>query len=81
LGTLSYHRETVHTLAFANTPLLKPPTDADEASTLELGQEDEEDEEEDVEESGRNVPRDRWLASGGKDKRIALWGLKDFSGV
>jgi len=52
----------------------------DEASTLELGEEDESEEDEDEDEGiGRSVPRHRWLASGGKDKRIALWGLKDFS--
>jgi len=82
LGTLSYHRETVHTLAFASSPTSKLPADADEASILELGQGDDEDEdEEDEEGAGRDVPRERWLASGGKDKRIALWGLKDFSGI
>ena len=46
----------------------------EEASTLDLG--DGEDDESDEEEAG--VPRHRWLTSGGKDKRIALWALKDF---
>lgn len=31
----------------------------------------------DAEQGG--VPRHRWLASGGKDCRVALWALMDFS--
>lgn len=82
LGTLSYHRETVHTLAFAHPPKPQSKVDTEETSTLELGQEEEEDGTDEEEEGvGGSVPRERWLASGGKDKRIALWGLKDFSGV
>ena len=82
LGVLSFHRETVHCLAFTNTP---PPTvTADDASTVELGlgtvDDDEKDEDGNEEEGlAENVPpRSRWLASGGKDKRVGLWGLKDF---
>ena len=29
--------------------------------------------------SGKNVPIHRWMASGAKDRRIALWGLMDFA--
>lgn len=65
LGSLSFHRESVQALAFANagSKLLT------EDDTIELGA-DESDEEEES--------RDQWLASGGKDRRIALWALKRF---
>ncbi|KAK8858888.1 hypothetical protein IAR55_003119 [Kwoniella newhampshirensis] len=92
LGTLSTHRDTVHVVTFAN---LRPPpilgnegdtSDIDEiskdlASTLELGGGDEtiaSSEEEDEELDGV-PPRERWFASGGKDTKVALWGLMDFS--
>ena len=75
LGTLAYHRETVQALAFANLPLTASIESGDEASTLELGDEDSDDDESE----GARAGRQRWLASGGKDRRIALWALKDFS--
>ena len=78
LGTLSFHRETVHSLAFGKRA---PPHEAssleDAASTLEIG----EDSDDEADGSDDSVPKERWLASGGKDKRIALWVLKDFAGV
>lgn len=43
---------------------------------MELGAEGSEGEDED--ELDGVAPRCRWLASGGKDRRVALWGLKDF---
>ena len=78
LGILAYHRDTVHTLAFANPPLSKGDGIVDSASTVEIGGEDEEDSDDEAED-GRGEARDRWLASGGKDNRIALWALKDFT--
>lgn len=81
LGTLSTHRETVHCVTFASAPhTAEEAVYGDESSTLEIGAESEEgeDSDEDVDEQMGTPPRSRWLASGGKDKRIALWGLKDF---
>ncbi|WVF68720.1 hypothetical protein IAT40_003492 [Kwoniella sp. CBS 6097] len=92
LGTLSSHRETVHVIAFANPPL---PTitvqdeheDAEsliaeeEASTLDIADDDESDDEDDDDDEGKGgVRRESWFASGGKDTKVALWGLMDFGG-
>jgi hypothetical protein len=43
-------------------------------STIEIGEEDSESEQED--ESAES--RERWLVSGGKDRRVALWSLMEF---
>ncbi|ORX37077.1 WD40-repeat-containing domain protein [Kockovaella imperatae] len=77
LGTLAFHRETVHTLAFANCVPVTNDTIApgDTASTLDLEAEDSDEEEE----TREQLLRGRYLASGGKDTRIALWLLKDFA--
>lgn len=85
LGDLEYHRETVHALAFARPSLPINTADVEARgeggeSTIEIGNESEEDED-DVEGMEGVHPRERWLASGGKDRRIALWGLKDFTGA
>lgn len=72
LGTLSYHRESVPALAFAQSAGSKLLTETED-DTIELGAESDSDDEE-----ISTVPRDQWLASGGKDRRIALWGLKRF---
>lgn len=84
LGDLGYHRETVHALSFASAPRRdKVEGQVDVQSTIDLGDPDldSEEAEEEEEEDGASIvpPRDRWLASGGKDRRIGLWGLKDFS--
>lgn len=47
------------------------------AETLEIGADESEEEEGD--DLGTAPPRHRWLASGGKDRRVALWGLMDFT--
>jgi WD40 repeat protein len=73
LGELSYHRESVHILAFANTRAFKEEGNEVE-STIEIGEEDSESEQED--ESAES--RERWLVSGGKDRRVALWSLMEF---
>jgi len=78
LGVLAYHRDTVHTLAFASPPISPADTAFDTASTVELGGEDEDDSEDEAGNAGTEA-RDRWLASGGRDNRIALWALKDFT--
>lgn len=95
LGTLSSHRETVHALAFAHLPSspshsissddTETSTEAETAtettteypeSTVDLGDDDDSDVDEEVD---GIPPRERWLASGGKDGKVALWGLIDFN--
>jgi hypothetical protein len=91
LGTLKFHRETVHTLAFASAPRPSAGTGYDrsdaetesvvdtEAETVEIGESSGESDEDEVGDGDGGVPpRERWLASGGKDTRVALWGLIDF---
>jgi len=72
LGTLPYHRDTCHVLAFANSPL--PPRSS--SSPVENDEEESEEDEED--EAGLVKGRDRWLATGGTDARVAVWELIDF---
>ncbi|WWD18782.1 hypothetical protein CI109_103237 [Kwoniella shandongensis] len=93
LGTLSTHRDTVHVVTFANSrpaPVLSiegEGKDDDEiskeiASTLEIGDGDDtinSDEEEEDEEMDGVPPKERWFASGGKDTKVALWGLMEFA--
>ncbi|ADV25638.1 WD-repeat protein [Cryptococcus gattii E566] len=45
-------------------------------STVDLEDDDDSDVDDDVDSI---PPRERWLASGGKDGKVALWGLMDFS--
>lgn len=78
LGELSYHRESVHVLAFAHAFLKQDDdgtaTTTEVESTIEIGEEDSDSGQEDA----TIIPRERWLVSGGKDRRVALWGLMDF---
>ncbi|KAL1405876.1 Astra associated protein 1 Asa1 [Vanrija albida] len=81
LGTLAYHRESVQALAFAQPPtalLLEGGTGGgdDDNETVELGAESDSDDDDGAGDAAG--PRDRWLASGGKDRRIGLWALMDF---
>lgn len=80
LGELAYHRETVQALCFASkatdTDMAGSEQAGDQESTIELGEGDSEDEEDVVD---GVPPRDRWLVSGGKDRRVTLWGLMDFA--
>lgn len=71
LGTLAYHRESVQALAFGNRESNLLSGADEEASVLELGDESDSDDEQDADVG----PRSRWLASAGKDRRIALWSL------
>jgi WD40 repeat protein len=75
LGDLNYHRESIHVLAFAHNPILDP-SGTEVESTIELGDEEDSD---DDEHGGRGVHRERWLVSGSKDRRVALWELIDFT--
>lgn len=47
-----------------------------ETETVEIGLGDSDDDEES--EEGDTPPVERWFASGGKDRRIAIWALKSF---
>lgn len=76
LGELSYHRDTVHCVSFASRRTVSTIEQEERESTIELGDEDSEDDE-GVEDGA--PPRERWLVSGGKDRRVALWGLMDFT--
>ena len=76
LGELGYHRDTVHCVAFASRRTSSTIEQEERESTIELGDEDSEDDE-GVEDGA--PPRERWLISGGKDRRVALWGLMDFT--
>lgn len=62
LAVLSFHRASLHALAWANPTFLS-------STSNHSDQEEEEDEEE--EETG--IRRKDWLAVGGKDGMISLW--------
>lgn len=93
LGTLAYHRQTVHTIAFPHLPrkgdLVTSQNDSavgteDETSVIEFVEEEDEDSTADEEHggaNGRGMGKEamRWMVSGGKDRRLALWQLKEFS--
>nr|ODN91015.1 WD-repeat protein [Cryptococcus depauperatus CBS 7855] len=70
LGSLSSHRETVHAIAFAHHSPMPPVDVEDPESTIDLAEESDEEVEN---------KRERWMASGGKDGKVALWSLMDFS--
>ncbi|OCF37004.1 hypothetical protein I316_00908 [Kwoniella heveanensis BCC8398] len=63
-------------------------TETEIASTLDLADQDTDEESSDDNDEdddaggkgGGGVPRERWFASGGKDTKVALWGLMDFGG-
>ncbi|KAJ3971907.1 WD40-repeat-containing domain protein [Lentinula raphanica] len=65
LGTLNYHKESCQALCFATS------TGADADS------QEQEDDDEDIPDDEK-IQRGRWLVSGGKDKRIAIWKLISF---
>jgi hypothetical protein len=70
LGTLSYHRESCTTLVF-------PHSIDNQIGPNVRAMEPDQDEGDDRHEGGlRGVKR--WLVSGGKDRRVALWELMDF---
>jgi hypothetical protein len=65
LGTLAYHKEACQAVAFAHNLVQAP---------VELHGEGDDEDDDGTEDMAR------WLASGGKDGRIALWPLIDFEG-
>jgi len=74
LGDLEYHRESIHVLAFAHNSI-SSPDGTEVESTIELGDDDDSS---DLEENSGGARRERWLVSGSKDRRVALWELIDF---
>ena len=92
LGTLDHHKNGVQALAFARNapPSARPSRNKDGDSeagpharstpaSLEQG-DDAGDDDEDEEFSGSEVEaRKRWLVAGGKDGRISVWELMDFT--
>lgn len=87
LGTLAYHRQTCHTISFPHSQSsrksAKQADTSDEASVIDVVQEDEGDSssDDDHDSARRGGKEDvmRWMVTGGKDRRVALWQLKDFS--
>ncbi|KAH9972079.1 WD-40 repeat-containing protein [Lactifluus volemus] len=69
LGTLIYHKGAVQTLAFAH---------ACPSPTRCHGQTDDDDDDDEMS-AEEKVRRSRWLVSGGKDGRVAVWALMDFN--
>ncbi|KAF8551384.1 WD40 repeat-like protein [Imleria badia] len=68
LGTLVYHKENCHALAFAST---YRDRDSDNvAHELDSDEDDMTDEE--------KRRRGRWLIAAGKDNRVSIWGLMSF---
>ncbi|TFY83626.1 hypothetical protein EWM64_g383 [Hericium alpestre] len=70
LGTLVYHKDGVQSLAFTRRAPATPATIGDEAT-------DSDSDDEMIE--AEKAARARWLVSGGKDSRVAIWELMDFS--
>ncbi|KDQ57356.1 hypothetical protein JAAARDRAFT_293291 [Jaapia argillacea MUCL 33604] len=65
LGTLNHHKSACQALAFARSKPREVPV-ADEDSEDEMSEEEKNE-------------RSRWLASGGRDTRVAVWVLMNFS--
>lgn len=71
LGTLDYHKDGCQSLAFAS-PFVEP------ASTHTRMGADEEDSDEEGIDAAEKTKRGRWLASGSRDGRVAIWALMNF---
>ncbi|ODN74132.1 hypothetical protein L202_07586 [Cryptococcus amylolentus CBS 6039] len=88
LGTLSSHRDSVYALAFAHRPSSSPIpllseqdnlTQTAESTIVPLSVDASDEDDDDLDEDMDGVPpKERWMASGGKDGKVALWGLMDF---
>ncbi|KAJ3991237.1 WD40-repeat-containing domain protein [Lentinula boryana] len=70
LGTLKYHKDGCQALSFATMIRIDP-------SSRYKEQDEDADEDEDMLDEEK-LQRGRWLMSGGKDKRIAIWELISF---
>jgi hypothetical protein len=68
LGSLGYHKGSCQALTFA---YLSAAITSDQANGVDS--EDELDPEE-------HISRSRWLVSGGKDAKVAIWPLMNFDG-
>ncbi|EIW57400.1 WD-40 repeat-containing protein [Trametes versicolor FP-101664 SS1] len=66
LGTLAYHKKNCQSIAFAR---------AQPAPALNAGGEESDDEMTEQEKTDRT----RWLVSGGRDSRVAIWSLINFA--
>ncbi|EIM90838.1 WD40 repeat-like protein [Stereum hirsutum FP-91666 SS1] len=76
LGTLRYHKDSVQALAWAHSPTTKAQTRTQTKTRKQTQAREDEDE---IDE-GEKEKRGRWLISGGKDGRVAIWELMDFGG-
>lgn len=74
LGTLVYHKENCHALAFAST-YGRRTIDRD-SSNVSDGSDDDDNEDDMTDEEKRR--RGRWLIATGKDNRVSIWGLMSF---
>jgi hypothetical protein len=74
LGVLDYHRDTCHTVCF---PSLSLSGDRERKGTKREEDEDEDEDEDDVG-MGQKAKVGKWLVSGGKDRRVVIWELKEF---
>ncbi|KAI0031197.1 WD40 repeat-like protein [Vararia minispora EC-137] len=69
LGTLSHHKDAIQALCFAHTPESSAPEDADEDQGVEGH----------ILTPKEKAARSRWLVSSGRDGRVVIWELMDFS--
>lgn len=67
LGTLVYHKDNCHALAFASTYMGRTTDPSDGLGGDEDDMTDEE-----------KRRRGRWLIAAGKDNRVSIWGLISF---
>ncbi|TFY68523.1 hypothetical protein EVG20_g3519 [Dentipellis fragilis] len=78
LGTLVYHKNGVQALAFANRSLQSQATNPKPVSSTVRPDDDSDSDDEDGMTAAEKESRTRWLVSGGKDGRVAIWELMDF---
>jgi hypothetical protein len=92
LGTLVYHKDALQALSFARArpgaarhhhqpyPGCGGEDNVVDDDCNDADEGNDEDEDDDDEMSGEEkARRSRWLVSGGKDGRVVVWGLMDFT--